>query len=105
MSRRTGSAASRTGIDEVPRGQLSHFTRADQHDGAALQRVEDLLAKLDCHITDRDGAARDARFVSDSFGDAERVMNQPVQHTTNSSGFNSNRVRVTHLAENLRLAP
>src|SRR6185503_9756234 len=62
------------------------------------------LAEFDRHVTDRNRAARDAGLVSDSFSDFERVMDQAVQHSTDCSGFDSKRVCVTYLTQDLRLA-
>ena len=47
---------------------------------------------------------RDSCFRSHSFGDTERVMDQAVQHPANCSGFNSECVGMTNLAQDLRFA-
>src|SRR5262249_33433706 len=91
-------------VHEMTCGEFGHFSRADEHDSAALEGVEDLFAELDRHVTDRDRAAGDAGFVSDSFSDAERVMDQTIQHPTDCSRFNSECVGMTNLAQDLRLA-
>ncbi len=79
--------ARNAGIHEMPRGEFSHFARADQHDSAAFERVEDLLSEFDCHVTDRDCIRRNSRFSSDAFGDTKRVMDQSIENSTGGSGF------------------
>src|SRR5205085_12185927 len=72
-------------IYEVSRGEFCHLAGADKHHGAAFERVEDLLAELDSHVTDRNCACRDPGLGSDTLGDAKRVMDQTIENASGSA--------------------
>src|SRR4051794_5885150 len=89
---------------QMLRGKLCHFARADNHDRAISQFSENLSSKLDRHVADGDSRGRDARLSSDALGDAESLMDKTIENAPGCPGLDRERIGMTHLAQDLRLA-
>ena len=58
-------------LDEMAGGEFAHFAGANEEDGAALQRSEDLAGEFDSDRSDGDGVGADGRFGADALGRGE----------------------------------
>jgi hypothetical protein len=89
---------------QMLRGEFGHFARADDEHGRALERAENFASEFDRRETDRDGGGRNARLRPHTFGDAQRMMDEAVQHAPGCARRDRVRVGATHLTEHLRFA-
>ena len=88
----------------VQRGELAHFAGADDRDAPAAEVAENLARERDGRVAHRDRARAEAGLGPHPLADGERRVEQPVEHRARRVGVGGERVRVLHLAENLRLA-
>ncbi len=63
----------------VQRGQLAHFSRADDQHGAAFEIAENLFRERHGGKAHRHGARAEAGFRPDALADRERGMKEPVE--------------------------
>ena len=91
-------------LHEVARGDLAHFARADEEDGAALERAEDFAGEIDGHGRDGDGIGADTGFAARFFGGGKGSLEQVLELAGNGSGGARDGEGLFDLAENLRLA-
>ena len=96
--------ARRARAREVLRCEFGHLARADQENGRAFERAENLSPQLDRREADRDGRGSDARLASDSLGDVQRVVHEPVEDAARRACLDGDCVSVSNLTEHLRLA-
>ena len=91
-------------LDEVARGELAHFARADEEDGPALERAEDLAREIDGDRGDGDGVGADAVSVRRFFGGGKGALQQVLEWRRDGAGGARHGEGFLDLAENLRLA-
>ena len=88
----------------VQRRELAHFARADHDDVASLEVAEDLAREGDRGEAHGHRARAEARLGPHALAHGEGRVEQPVQDGPGRLRFGRDRVRVLHLAEDLRLA-
>ena len=91
-------------FDEVTRGELGHFACADEEDGLALKRAEDLAGEVDGDGGDGDGAGADLGFAADFFCDGEGALEESFEVSGDGADFAGDGVGLFDLAEDLGLA-
>ena len=91
-------------LDEVAGGEFAHFAGADEEDGAALQRSEDLAGKFDRDRCDGDGVGADGGFSADTLGGGEGGLQQMFELAGDGAGSARDGEGFFDLAEDLRLA-
>src|ERR1019366_3551479 len=91
-------------LDEVARGQLTHFAGADEEDGAAVARAENLAGKLDGHPGYGNGIGADGGFGADALGGGEGALQEMFKLAGDGAAGTSDGKCFFDLAENLRLA-
>src|SRR5437764_6806526 len=96
--------ARRARTREVLRSEFGHLARADQENGRAFQRAENLSPQLDCREADRDSRGSDAGLAADSLGDTQRLVNETVEDSARRACLDGDCVCVSNLTEHLRLA-
>ena len=91
-------------LDEVAGGELGHLAGADEQDGLALQRAEDLAREIHRDRGDGDGGAADLRLGADALGYGEGALEQRIERGGDGADFARDGVGLLYLAEDLRLA-
>jgi hypothetical protein len=66
-------------LDEVARGEVAHLARADEQNGFAGERAEDLARELGGDRGDGDRGAADLGFGADALGDREGTLQEGVE--------------------------
>ena len=90
--------------DEVPRGDLAHFSGADEKNGAPFERAEDFAGEIDSDGCDGDGVGADAGFAARFFGGGKGALQQVLELAGDGPGGARHGKGLLDLAENLRLA-
>ena len=91
-------------LDEMAGGELGHLAGADEEDGLAFERVEDLAGEIDGDRGDGDGAGADLGFGADLFGDGEGALEEAFEGGGDGADLAGDGVGLFDLAEDLRLA-
>ena len=90
--------------DQVTGGQLGHLAGADEQDRLPLQSPEDLLGQLDRGEADGNRVGGNPRLRPHPLGDAESVVQDPVQNDARRPAFRRPTVGFLDLSQNLRFA-
>src|SRR5215467_12300298 len=90
--------------DQVARGQLRHFARADQVNRLVFERSEDLLRQLHGHGRNGDAGTADRRLRAHAFGHSEGAGEQRLQGGVDRADAAGHGIRLLHLPQNLRFA-
>ncbi len=89
---------------EMPRDELRHLARADQHRGLVRERLEDLQREVDRDRADGDAPRRDAGLGAHALRDRERLVEDAVEDGAGRARLGGEVVEALQLAEDLRLA-
>ena len=89
---------------QVAGGQFAHFAGADDHDGAVVERAENLARQFHRGVADGDGHLADAGLGAHALGDAEGAAHQAVQPAAERAAILGGGVGGLELSQNLRLA-
>ena len=92
------------GAAQVARGEFAHLAGAHDHDGAVVERAEDLARQFDGGIADRDRHLADAGLGAHALGDAEGAGHQAIQPAAERAAILGRGVGGLELSQNLRLA-
>ena len=91
-------------LDEMAGGKFAHFACADEEDGAALERAEDLARHFNGDRSDGDGVGADLGFGAGVFGGGKGALQQMFELAGDGAGGAGDGEGLFDLAENLRLA-
>ena len=92
------------GAAQVPGRQFAHLAGADDHDGAVVERAENLARQFHGGVADRDRHLSDAGFGAHALGHAEGAGQQAFQPSAERAAILGGGVGGLELAQDLRLA-
>jgi hypothetical protein len=87
-----------------PRGQIRHFSRANQQHGSSRETFEDFLCVIDGHRAERHRIARDLGLAPHPPRDPVRALETGAQDRAGDARADRGFMRLLHLAQDLGLA-